>query len=346
MQRPLLVAAAVLVAAPALAQQNTARYRVTFHATWSAQTHPGAYPGGAHFSPMIGGTHDADLDLWEPGGLASVAMEVMAETGSPGMLANIVNNAIANGDAGVVIQGSVFGSPGMDKRTFFVTEDHPLVSLVSMIAPSPDWFVGVDSVSLMEDGNWVDRTFVLPAWDAGTDSGTAFNSANMNTNPPDPITLMTSGPFFGDDPLGTFVFERIPLGLSYCGPAVPNSTGQPAELFVTGSGVAGEPITLTASQLPMNEFGYFLVSATQGLAQPPGSSGNLCLAGNIGRFVGAGQVKNSGTDGDFFLVVDTNTLPLTPPVAVQPGETWSFQGWFRDGAMDSNFTDGAAVTFQ
>ena len=47
------------------------RYRVVFDATWSAETHPGAYPGGAHFSPLIGVVHDEDAVFWEVGGLAT-----------------------------------------------------------------------------------------------------------------------------------------------------------------------------------------------------------------------------------------------------------------------------------
>ena len=32
-------------------------------------------------------------------------------------------------------------------------------------------------------------------------------------------------------------------------------------------------------------------------------------------------------------------------VAVQPGETWQFQAWFRDVGGTSNLTDGVAVSF-
>ncbi len=339
------LAALALAVTPALAQ-TSARYEVRFDATWSAQTHPGAYPGGAHFSPLIGGTHSAAADFWEPGTLASNAIEVMAETGNPGPLGNLIDNEISNGNAGVRIQGSTFNSPGVQTREFLITEDHPLVTLVTMIAPSPDWFVGVDSVSLLENGQWVDVTITLYAWDSGTDSGTNFNSPNSDTNPPDPIALITGGPFFGDDPLGTFTFTRLPLGTNYCGPAIANSTGASASIFATGSGIAGETLTLTANDLPTNEFGYFLVSSTQGLVSPPGSSGVLCLGGNIGRFNRPGEVGNSGPGGSFFLVADSSALPQSPPVSALPGETWNFQAWFRDGSGDSNFTDGVSITFQ
>jgi hypothetical protein len=41
-------------------------------------------------------------------------------------------------------------------------------------------------------------------------------------------------------------------------------------------------------------------------------------------------------------------MPLTPTVGVAPGESWSFQAWYRDNnpTPTSNFTDASTVTFQ
>jgi hypothetical protein len=91
----------------------------------------------------------------------------------------------------------------------------------------------------------------------------------------------------------------------------------------------------------------FLASTSQGFVQHPGGSdGNLCLAGGIGRFSKPGQVYQTGSIGTGILAVDLDAIP-TPqgPVAVQPGDTWYFQSWFRDGGS-SNFTDAIAVTFE
>ena len=44
--------------------------------------------------------------------------------------------------------------------------------------------------------------------------------------------------------------------------------------------------------------------------------------------------------------VDLNGIPSGSGfVAVQPGETWNFQCWYRDGAT-SNFTDAVSITFE
>lgn len=143
-----------------------------------------------------------------------------------------------------------------------------------------------------------------------------------------------------------------PLGVNYCGPGVPNSTGASGVISVAGSAAAVDnDLTLTAASLPNNAFGYFLTSRTQAFITGPGGSvGNLCLGGSIGRYVGQGQILNTGTNGGFSLVLD---LTLTPQptgfVSVAAGETWNYQCWHRDavgGAATSNFTDATAVLFQ
>ncbi|MDG1048582.1 MAG: hypothetical protein P8M11_15600 [Planctomycetota bacterium] len=140
------------------------------------------------------------------------------------------------------------------------------------------------------------------------------------------------------------------IGTNYCS-ANPNSTGATSGISATGSDqVANNSLTLTASDLPVNSFGFFLTSQTQAqVANPGGSAGNLCLGGAIGRYVGPGQVLNSGASGAFSLALDlTNTPQPTGGIAVQAGETWSFTTWHRDavgGNTTSNFTDGLEITF-
>ena len=141
------------------------------------------------------------------------------------------------------------------------------------------------------------------------------------------------------------------LGVSYCGPAVVNSSGQSATTRASGSAsVAANNLTLTAARLPQSSFGFFLTSRTQGFVQNPGgSSGHLCLSGAIGRYVGPGQIKNSGTQGTFDLLLNLAQTPTpTGFVQVLTGQTWNFQCWHRDavgGVPTSNFTDGLSVLF-
>lgn len=57
---------------------------------------------------------------------------------------------------------------------------------------SPDWFTGFYDLQPVEDGKWMNSFSVSTyPWDAGTDSGTTYNSANQATNPQEGIFQMT-----------------------------------------------------------------------------------------------------------------------------------------------------------
>ncbi len=140
------------------------------------------------------------------------------------------------------------------------------------------------------------------------------------------------------------------VGIPTCS-GVPNSTGAAGQLQVIGSAVLGDDaVTLRADSLPRFSFGFFLVAPQSDLVMNPGGSqGNLCLGGSIGRFIGPGQVQNTGTTGTLEIPVDLTALP-TPfgPVAVGEGDTWHFQAWHRDlvgGVGTSNFTGAVDVLF-
>lgn len=219
--------------------------------------------------------------------------------------------------------------------------------------------------------------FTLYAWDPGTSSGTHDWSITGGTGVPKTLTVDWSVPLADNDTFalvfdvtttatGTFQVDNTaglagsaingfrledvagPIGSNYCGPANLNSTGQSAGISAFGSDQAGgQPLELTAAQLPAGQFGYFLASTTQSyVANHAGSQGNLCLGGQIGGFTQ--NVQDSGAGGEFSLAVDTLAIPQPGgPVAIQPGETWSFQAWFRDKNPNrtSNFTDGIAIQF-
>ncbi len=192
----------------------SARYRVSFQSTWSAQTHPDRFPPGPHFSPLVGATHSPQASFWAPGELASVGIERMAELGSTFPLSDEIQFAISLGSAGSLMRGGgIFRSPGEVALEFEIDQRFPLLTLVSMIAPSPDWFVGVRGLSLFQDGDWVDTlTVELQPYDAGTDNGESYTSPDQDTQPPQPIRQINGPPFLNAGavaPLGTFTFERI-----------------------------------------------------------------------------------------------------------------------------------------
>ncbi|MEZ6017756.1 MAG: VCBS repeat-containing protein [Planctomycetota bacterium] len=140
------------------------------------------------------------------------------------------------------------------------------------------------------------------------------------------------------------------IGGGFCAANV-NSTGSAAQIFATGNtSLFLNSATLHADGLPLNSFGFYLASLDRGfVTNPGGSQGNLCLGGSIGRYVGAGQIQNSGALGATSLALDVNAIP-TPNglVAAQAGESWHFTYWYRDAnpMPTSNFTGGVSITFQ
>ena len=174
----------------------------------------------------------------------------------------------------------------------------------------------------------------------------------MDSNGPGSLLLAgiirsPSGPSVGWEDAWIARFDDITTE-RYCGAAAPNSTGSGATTDATGSNDASlNVLSIQASNLPASTFGFFITSRTQGfVVGPGGSQGNLCLGGEIGRYVGPGQIQNSGAAGTFELSIDLTAIP-SPSGSVQgfPGELWNFQAWYRDAnpSATSNFTEAIGI---
>lgn len=199
----------LLIVGTSFSQEYAATYRVTFIGEWTTQNHPINFPAGAHFSPLVGHTHNAEGFIWRPAELASAGIELMAETGSTSTLNNEINGLVNQGFSETYLGGSGVGATGMTSIDFEISLSHPLFSIVTMIAPSPDWIIGVHGANLLENEFWVeDAMYELLPYDSGTDSGFDFGSSNTNTSPPEPIFQITDSPFPDAVPLGVLFFER------------------------------------------------------------------------------------------------------------------------------------------
>ena len=110
-------------------------------------------------------------------------------------------------------------TPGGDAIGLRVDEDRSLVSLITMIVPSPDWFLGISNVDMCDPmtGEWREEySRDLFPYDSGTDDGTSFGSPDAPTMPKKNIFLIGNE----DDTnlksdskiqrLGTFKFTKVP----------------------------------------------------------------------------------------------------------------------------------------
>lgn len=181
---------------------GSATYTIVFKSTWTRANHPFEYPAanlvtGPHFSGVIGAAHNASFSIFAEGSMPSRGLEALSEMGKPSPLDEEIKAATRAGNA-----TSLFGTGPLrdlsDSLVATVTVDpaHPLVSLVAMIAPSPDWFVGARNVSLREGNAWVgSKTLQLNAYDSGGDDGTTYKADDLDTNPKKPTTLSASKHF-------------------------------------------------------------------------------------------------------------------------------------------------------
>lgn len=196
---------AALASAAAHAQDETATYTMTFEGLWTVDDiTDAAMPSGAHFTQVIGATHNADTMIWVLGGMASAGVERVAEVG---VVETLVGEIGQNANADAVIRaGTSFNRPTQTvSTTFTVKASHPLVSVLSMVAPSPDWFVGVSSLSLYDDG-WRNRAVDLYPYDAGTENGTGWSLFNAATVPQGVITSIRNMGRFHDNPIARLSF--------------------------------------------------------------------------------------------------------------------------------------------
>ena len=216
----LLVAAFIPAASQLNAQTNqpatntsTATYQLEFISTWSPTTHPDNFPPGAHYSPLIGATHNESGLLWSVDSLASPGIESMAETGGTATLSAEVEAFQNAGTAMFLVNGPGLNTTPDDAQlTFDISSSHPLFSIVSMVAPSPDWFVGINSINLLDSGNWVDSASVVAyVYDAGTDDGATYTSANLEADPHQPVSLIDEPPFAASDTIAAAGIFKLSL---------------------------------------------------------------------------------------------------------------------------------------
>jgi hypothetical protein len=184
-------------------------YTIEFISNWSSAAHPTNYPALPSWSPLIGVTHNTNITFYGIGQVATNGVEQVAENGRTDFFINEINTSIGNGNAYKSIEGSDLAS-GLGTITVNnvdVDINFPYISLMTMIAPSPDWIAQISGVKLTDAGNnWMPSISidVFPT-DAGTDSGTTYMSANMDTNPKDPMSSLENMFPFSNQIIGTYV---------------------------------------------------------------------------------------------------------------------------------------------
>ena len=253
-------------AAPAAAQDGgapAATYEVTFQGNWTLESTPGGVVGGAHFTTLIGAVHNDDVTFWQSGGRATPGVEQVAETGAT---SGFRSELEASPHAAAIVRRSVsFGGTGSATFSIDVTRDHPLVTLLSMIGPSPDWFVGINGRSLLDTSDqWEPRVEIeLFPYDAGTEEGDEFTLDNPATDPHGVITSIRGTGKFSNEPMARLTFvltatETRPT-VSLSASPDPVDEGSPVTVTATLSQALADdvtiPLTLTAGTAEPDDYG-------------------------------------------------------------------------------------------
>ncbi|XP_078499679.1 spondin-1-like isoform X2 [Lissotriton helveticus] len=156
---------------------------------------------------LPGCTHKSDFVLWANGSFVSPGVRVFVENGKPQLL--IEELEVVEDKVWRWFQAAKIPSGEGNTTTIITMEpSHPFVSIIVRIVPSPDWFVGVSSLNLCENGKWRTRKlFDLFPWDAGTDSGFTFSSPNFETQPQEAVSQITA--MTPSHPANSFYYPRI-----------------------------------------------------------------------------------------------------------------------------------------
>lgn len=153
-------------------------------------------------------SHTPNFEMWNPTWPTDEAIKNVAETGYTDKLDELL------GHSGLYVLDSAKGSAIYlsDIQTTKIGPvtldlDRSYLSTISMIAPSPDWFSGFNAYNVLDDLSemWY-SSFVIETypWDAATDNGTTYESADSPTTWDRPFQLTTeripeSGVFLSPD---------------------------------------------------------------------------------------------------------------------------------------------------
>jgi len=178
---------------PSCSPDTLAVYKLVLETHWNEKMFPKQYPQWrppAQWSKTIGYSHSGDMSLFRAGSSVSDGVRMFVEKGD----SDILEEESANKTfLDIVIAPPIQEGEGKTEALVFVDGNNTKVSFLTAIVPSPDWFVGLESVDLCPAGQWLD-TFQLEVspMDAGTDNGLTFTSPNWATDPRGEVFSITN----------------------------------------------------------------------------------------------------------------------------------------------------------
>ena len=121
---------------------------------------------GQTFTPVLVASHRSGMTLFAPGAPANPEIEAMAESGDIGPLKTLLGNT--PGVHGIADSGGLLGPGESVTVTVKSMQSNDRISLVGMLIPTNDSFVGLNNVRAARNHRPV--TYTAPAYDAGTET--------------------------------------------------------------------------------------------------------------------------------------------------------------------------------
>lgn len=144
---------------------------------------PGFPTGGLIFSPIAGVSHSNRQSFLTVRGFASPPVEEIAETGNNARFLKRANRLMRMRRGVKSVAGA--GGPTLPGKGSSITLEvnckHSFITVLSMIAPSPDWIVQINNQNTYSSKKSKFRSLItgnLIAYDAGVDSGREFTAPN------------------------------------------------------------------------------------------------------------------------------------------------------------------------
>jgi hypothetical protein len=268
---------------------------VQTHEYWR-QNYPTGIPNNDHYSGMAVIMHTSAYSASTVGSAASAGLKSLAETGSSTTLTSEVSASAAAMSLvslpPMIAPGSSQTASPNTKKGFATTQIEvdsafPMVSLLTMIAPSPDWYA-YGSATLFENGGFQAKTIDLIAYDAGTDSGTTYAAANSVTSTGTVQKLMSGVA----GPSTTSTSDRIMMQMTFT-----------PKCCYTGVQTQMDHWTSTyTTNLPNNpHYSGMLVGISSGT-----------IFGTIGSTASAGLKALAETGNTATLKTETDAMTITP----------------------------------
>ena len=177
---------------------SEAAYNMKIDLKW--MTPDFAVPAYAHVTLIYGMVHAKDTFLWKPGLMATEGLRNIAENGGFQNMSIEIDSIIARHKAlfkFFILPPAITGSA---QTVLNVNSNYSFVSFASMIAPSPDWFMGIHDFNLLQDDHWItDTTLKIYVYDAGTKQGNAFDYNFPATVPRESIILIGPASVFANN---------------------------------------------------------------------------------------------------------------------------------------------------